>query len=130
MKRIYLMIEIKKRELESRIYFAMKAAKRGFSTCIGKKNSIYLYRKYMQKGIVFLKSIGPQNTKMIDRMNSAGHVTCAWDEEGMTFFESEYNDRRLHIVNLRKLKIFFTWGDVDTKIINNYYCYIFHEYKK
>ena len=38
MKRIYLMMEIKKRELEARIYFAMKSAINGFSTCIGTKS--------------------------------------------------------------------------------------------
>ena len=88
MKRIYLMIEIKKRELESRIYFAMKAAKKGFSVGIGKKSTIYYYRKLVQKGIVFLKSIGPDNSKIIDEVKKSGHIACAWDEEGMTFFES------------------------------------------
>ena len=115
------MMEIKKRELEARIYFAMKSAINGFSTCIGTKSSIMTYSKYFKKGAVILKSIGPDNHKMIDRMNNLGHFTCAWDEEGMTFFEDEYNDRRLDINNLKKLKLFFTWGDIDTNIINRYY---------
>ena len=29
--------------------------------------------------------------------------------------------RRLDINNLKKLKLFFTWGDIDTNIINRYY---------
>lgn len=115
------MIEIKKRELESRIYFAMKAAIQGYSVCIGKKSSFYYYRKIAEKGIVILKSIGVDNAKIINQANQNGHIPCAWDEEGMTFFEKEYNDRRLDIENLRNLRLFFTWGNIDTKIINHYY---------
>jgi len=41
-KRIYLMIEIKKRELDARIYFAMKAASMRYSVCLGKISNLLL----------------------------------------------------------------------------------------
>jgi surface carbohydrate biosynthesis protein len=121
MKRIYLMMEIKKRELEARIYFAMKAALRGYSVCLGKKYTIYTYRDYIKKGIVIFKSIGPYNSALIDRIKKSGHEIAAWDEEGMTFFEREYIDRRTYKENLKKLIFFFTWGDIDTKLIKDYH---------
>ena len=121
MKRIYIMMEIKKRELDARIYFAMKSAMKGYSCCLGKKTSIFRYRNLIKKGFVFLKSIGPRNTVLIDGMQKSGHFVNAWDEEGMTFFEEEYRDRRLHKENLEKLSMFFTWGDIDTKVIKKTY---------
>ena len=39
-KRLYTVLEVKKRELDSRLYFAVKAAERGFSTVISKKNNL------------------------------------------------------------------------------------------
>ena len=124
MKRIYIMMEIKKRELDARIYFAMKSAMKGYSCCLGKKSAIFRYRNLIKKGFVFLKSIGPRNTVLIDGMQKSGHFVNAWDEEGMTFFEEEYQDRRLHKENLEKLSMFFTWGDIDTKVIKKTYPYL------
>ena len=49
------MMEIKKRELDARIYFAMKAASLGYSVCFGKKASIYYYRNFLAKVWFFLK---------------------------------------------------------------------------
>lgn len=115
------MIEIKKREIEARVYFAMKAAIKGYSACICKKNSLIEYSDYLEKGVVILKSIGPRNRAMIDTMNNSGHVTCAWDEEGMTFIEDEYNDKRIDQGNLERLKFFFTWGDSDKKILDDFH---------
>jgi len=114
------MMEIKKRELDARIYFAMKAASMGYSACFGKKSVIYYYRKYLTKGLVFFKSLGPNNTILIDRIKSAGHKILAWDEEGMTFIPEDYNDRRLYEKNFKKVELFFSWGKMDTDIIKKY----------
>ncbi len=114
-------MEIKKRELDARIYFAMKAASMGYSVCFGKKSVIYYYRNFITKGLVFFKSFGPNNTILIDKIKSAGHKLLAWDEEGMTFIPDEYNDRRLYKENFYKFELFFTWGETDHKIIEKYH---------
>ena len=50
-KRIYLLLETKKRELDSRIYFALLAANKNFSVVLGKnirftqKNQIFLEKE-------------------------------------------------------------------------------------
>ena len=64
----------------------MKSAINGFSHVLNKKLYHDIF-KIFKKGAVILKSIGPDNHKMIDRMNNLGHFTCAWDEEGMTFLK-------------------------------------------
>ena len=115
------MMEIKKRELDARIYFAMKAASLGYSVCFGKKASIYYYRNFLAKGLVFFKSFGPRNTDLIDKIKSSGHKILGWDEEGMTYMPEEYNDKRLYRENFVKMELFFSWGDVDTDIIKKYH---------
>ena len=114
-------MEIKKRELDARIYFAMKAASLGYSVCFGKKASIYYYRNFLAKGLVFFKSFGTRNTVLIDKIKSAGHKILGWDEEGMTYMPEEYNDKRLYRKNFVKMELFFSWGDVDTDIIKKYH---------
>ena len=55
--RIYFLIETKKREFDSRIYFATKAAASGFSVVIAKKSAIFDRRKDLQRGLIIFKSI-------------------------------------------------------------------------
>ena len=52
MKRLYLILESKKRELDSRLLFASKYANDGWSVVIGKKYSIYKYSQYYKRGII------------------------------------------------------------------------------
>ena len=49
------MIEIKKRELEARLYFAFIASLEGYSVVFGKKGEIYARRNLLKPGIVILK---------------------------------------------------------------------------
>tara|TARA_B100000902_G_C27301227_1_gene912915 strand:+ start:159 stop:1580 length:1422 start_codon:yes stop_codon:yes gene_type:complete len=124
-KRIYLMMEIKKRELEARLYFAYVASMKGYSVVIAKKGNIWARRKLLRPGIVVFKSIGPDNTKLIDDILEAGHKVVAWDEEAFVTpkrinFFIQY---RLNKLNFKKLEYFFTWGEVE-------YEYLVKEYKE
>ena len=126
-RRIYLMIEIKKRELEARLYFAFVASLNGYSVVFAKKGDIYYRRNLLKPGIVVFKSIGPNNTKMIDDFKKAGHEVVAWDEEAFVT-PKEINffiQRRINKENLHKLKYFFSWGEIE----NNYLCREFPEFK-
>ena len=124
-KRIYLMMEIKKRELEARLYFAYVAAMNGYSVVIGKKGDIWTRRNLLRPGIVVFKSIGPNNTKLIDDILKSGHKVVAWDEEAFVT-PKEINffiQFRLNRLNFKKLEYFFTWGEVE-------YEYLSKEYKE
>ena len=119
--RIYFLIETKKREFDSRIYFATRAAASGFSVVIAKKSAIFDRRKDLQRGLIIFKSIGKKNDESIKEYKKLGYTIGAIDEEGMMFFnEKHYCDAR-YIKNLNNVDIFFCWGKKEyDAIINNY----------
>ena len=62
--RIYSVIENKKRELDSRIFFALLMNEKGFTVGFGKQN-LYQYSKYLGNGLFMLKSLGERNLQTI-----------------------------------------------------------------
>ena len=58
---IYLPIEIKRRELYSRIYFAILAASKGYIVTIGRKNRFHDFYKKLKPGNYIARSIGVNN---------------------------------------------------------------------
>ena len=82
-KRIYLMFEVKKRELEARLYFALVAALKDYSIVVGNKADIWARRNLLRPGIVIFKSLGPGNIDMVNDCIKAGHEVVAWDEESL-----------------------------------------------
>jgi surface carbohydrate biosynthesis protein len=119
--RIYFLIEGKKREFDSRVYFATKAASLGFSVVITKKSSLFDNRKYLQKGLVILKSVGPKNIKQINEYRELGYMIGAIDEEGMSFFSDKHYREARYIENLNIVDIFFSWGNREYNAIIGHY---------
>ena len=129
-KRIYLLMETKKRELDSRCYFAVKSCLKNFSVVLSKKESFYKNKKHLKPGFIFFKSLGKNYYKEIIKAKKLGFKICAQDEEGLQIFDKEdYLDRRLYYDNLDYLDYIFTWGkrdyemlsDLPQKIKNNIY---------
>lgn len=120
-------MEIKKRELEPRLYFASVATKKGYSVVIAKKADIWARRNLLRPGIVLFKSLGPNNILLINDMIEAGHQIAAWDEEAfVTPKEINYwIKKRINRENFKKLKYFFSWGTVE----NDYLCNEYPEFK-
>ena len=52
-KRIYTVIENKKRELDSKNFFALAMNERNYSVGFGKKQNLYQYSNYIKKGSIF-----------------------------------------------------------------------------
>jgi len=119
--RIYFLIETKKREFDSRIYFATKAAALGFSVVIAKKSAIFDRRMDLQRGLIIFKSIGPNNIKTIQEYKRLGYTIGSIDEEGMMFFSEKHYCESRYIKNLKLVDIFFCWGKKEyNAIINNF----------
>jgi len=117
-KRIYLILEVKKRELDSRCFFAIRACLQGYSVMISKKESFYKNKNFLQTGYVFLKSCGPNYHEEIKKIKKLGHLICVMDEEGIMYFSAEdYKERRIFKKNLDYLDYIFTWGKDDHKIV-------------
>ena len=107
--RIYFPIEIKNRELISRIYFAINAAKSDWSIVIGKKNRFINYIKSRKPGNYISKSIG--DFKKIDKYLTEQKFTKSFiDEEGLMSFNSKFAHRRTNENFLNIIENYFLWG--------------------
>ena len=83
-KIIYIPIEIKKREFDSRCYQALKLVKNGFKVAICTKTALRNYLDEMPKGIIYFKSLGPRNRPMLKDCKKKGFINILADEEGLS----------------------------------------------
>ena len=127
-KRIYVMFEIKKRELEARLLFAMIASSNGYSVVIGNKADIWARRHLLRPGIMVCKSLGPGNINMVNDCIEAGHEVVAWDEESLVtpYRINYFIKRRISKKCLTKARYFFSWGQIEYEYLSKY----FGEYKE
>ena len=113
---IYISIELKKRELSSRLLLALEAAKRGHDVYLGEVTP-YLNRNIFEPGIVHLKSLTPTSqriSQLKEFKNKKFFCTSQDEESGHT------NDDPKQYINLRYGKKtielsekIFTWGKFD-----------------
>ena len=115
--RIYLQMEVKKRELDARIYFALKASLKNFSIVIGAKSKLFDNRNRMRKGIMLFKSLGRNNLNYIQIYKKLGFIVASLDEEAMMFFSHDEYIERIHTPCLKAMDIFFCWGKNDYEAI-------------
>ena len=118
---IYLPIEIKRRELYSRIYFAVRAATKGYKVTIGRKNRFHEFNLKIKPGNYISKSIGISNFDHIKKLKDRGHKIFYIDEEGLMSFNKEFTHRRLTEEGLQLVDIIFTWGNNHNKELMNLY---------
>lgn len=119
MKRIYLILEVKSRELDSRILFSILATQKNFSVVICKKAYLFSKLKYLEPGIVILKSAGKKNNLMVLEAVKYGHKICLMDEEGLLFWTPEiYCRKRIDEKIIDLIEFIFTWGNKDFDAIS------------
>lgn len=121
MKRLYLILESKKRELDSRLLFASKYANDGWSVVIGKKYSIYKYSKYFKRGIIFFKGTGPKNLEPMLKLKKLGNKIISFDEEGLGISSDDEIFHRVYKRCLDQVSYFFAWGRNNKKQILSKY---------
>lgn len=121
---IYLFIEVKNRELASKLLLAMEAARRGHDVYLGDLRP-YINRNLLKPGIFHHKSVTPaihrvnqlkklkeKNFKITSQDEEAGHLNDHPDE----FTSTRYGNNTINFVE----KI-FTWGKFDyTSLIKKY----------
>lgn len=121
MKRLYLILESKKRELDSRLLFASKYANDGWSVVIGKKYSIYKYSQYYKRGIIFFKGTGPKNLEPMIKLKKLGNKIISFDEEGLGISSDDEILHRVYKKCLDQVSYFFSWGRNNKKQILSKY---------
>mgnify|MGYP006426393533 FL=1 len=125
---IYIKVEVKRRELESRLLLAMAAAERGHQVLLGASNLTLdlVKQKKLKPGIIFEKSIVPSK-KRINQLKGYKNNNCkitVIDEEGGFInnnFTTEFLKERFSKQSLELTDKVFTWGTRDYKKFVNYY---------
>ena len=78
MNLIFLTIEVKSRELISKLFFILSNINQKFFFIIGDKKAIERATNYFGKGIYFYKSINDNDTKHIQRIKKKEICTYLW----------------------------------------------------
>ncbi|MGM0520211.1 MAG: surface carbohydrate biosynthesis protein [Campylobacterota bacterium] len=122
-KILVINIEIKARELESRLMVALEALKRDYVVIIGAQSEIYKILKYLPESIVFEKSISKNKIEKLTKIKTLGHKIINLDEEGSASQNNKwiYLKQRLSKETLDLTEYFFTWGENEKKVIESNY---------
>tara|TARA_Y100000589_G_scaffold246871_1_gene234661 strand:- start:20988 stop:22373 length:1386 start_codon:yes stop_codon:yes gene_type:complete len=119
---IYFPIEVQQRELDSRVLFAIEAAKRGHKIYLGHKVNLYPLIPKLKPGIYFHKSIQVPKLSQIKQLKALGHFNVSIDEEGLNRICDEmYFSYKLSRKCLSEIDIFFAWGEDDKNLISKKY---------
>lgn len=120
---IYIPIEIKSRELESKVLLALEAAKRGHEVLIGPLSIVFSWGPIglLKPGVFHDKSLHPiANGPSIQRIvENGGVVTCMHEESGLLdesydeFAKSQFGEDVL-----KNVSRVFGWGDFDTDALH------------
>jgi surface carbohydrate biosynthesis protein len=113
-KIIFITIESAKREVDSKILFALKALKKNFRVVIGHKGALSEMTKDTNPGIIILKSFGPRNTQYIDFIKKKNFKIVSSDEECITAIDFEDKlDLRINNINLKKINLYLAVGETS-----------------
>ena len=118
MKLIYIPVEIKARELMSKLFFISENINEKFIFFIGDKMATKNAISTLGKGIYFYKSINWYDTPHINRVKKRGNAYISLDEEGGVTQSNKKNfqlilNRRSSEKNISLVDKIFTWGNFD-----------------
>lgn len=115
---LYLPIDVKVRELDGKLFFAARAALRGWNVVIGQKKQVAAVMSRLPPGI-FSGFGGQENfAEQYRRLRASGHRILVLDEEGLvTHNEDIYARTKLSPETLSRCDLFAVWGDVQRDMV-------------
>ncbi|MCP3029956.1 hypothetical protein LF817_01240 [Halobacillus sp. A1] len=122
-KTLYIPIEIKSRELESKLLFAYYATKQNYRVIIGEQLAVEKSLSSFAQGIFFSKGYPHSHRKrIISKAKKLGHEIVEMDEEGLIFHNSiDYLKTRMKEDVLKMVSQEFCWGDYQRDLIRAAY---------
>jgi len=119
-KILYLPIEVKNRELFSKLLLAFAAITRGYKVIIGHRISLIEKIPFLERGIFFNMHALFHDYHHLNKLKNNGFVITALDEEGPFIYDVKNHER--YRVSEKTLSItdhFFCWGKKEYKIISD-----------
>lgn len=121
-KTVYLPIETKTRELESKLILAFELVKQGFNVYIGHKSPVEDLAKAKRGGYYFDKSGAESKSLLFSILKANGHRIIVFDEEGLVIQDSKtYKNMRLSKNSSAFIDLFIAWGKTHEKILLDYF---------
>lgn len=122
---IYISVEVKNRELFSRMLLAFEAAKRGHDVYVGELTPFF-DRNIFRPGIYHVNSVTPRKNKVNTFKNliqNSFFITSQDEESGHSNDNTEhYTNTRYGKSSLQYVEKIFTWGLLDYKRLVKKYC--------
>ncbi len=85
---IYLTVELKHRELDSRLLIALHLLKAGFTVVVGQQWGIFANATALPPGVVLYKTVNEIQARSMPLFRRLGHLIAATDEEVLLCAES------------------------------------------
>jgi surface carbohydrate biosynthesis protein len=122
-RQVYIPIEVKNRELKSRLLVLYFLLKKGHNCVIGDKSGVYRYMINNPGGIYYDKSISINKISFIKKIKKiARNIVCSDEELGITYNNIErFFKFRISLPTLRETTHFYCCGNRD-------YNYLLGEY--
>lgn len=114
-------MEVKDRELDSKVLLSCMGAERGFGVLLGRSG--FNSGGGFPKGVYLDKCISPHKAEFLRmQVNKLGNKVASLDEEGLVYRKrSDYLSSRTSRETVDLSSIIFTWGDAQLEMINDYY---------
>lgn len=118
-KYLIVPVEIKSRELESRLLISISAVEHGFKVIFGGQNQIKELLDFLPKGIYLDKSISKNKFNFLENLVNKGYILTSIDEEGLTSQSDKwlYLKQRVSEKTLNLVSKMFTWGEDERRLI-------------
>jgi surface carbohydrate biosynthesis protein len=85
----YLPLEIKQRELDSRLLIGMHLLNAGYTVVVGQQWSVFANAEALPPGIVLFKTVNHIQALNMQNFRTLGHLVTATDEEALVCAEGE-----------------------------------------
>lgn len=120
-KILYLPIEVKPREFESRLLLGYEAVRKDYLVVIGSYSSVLRKALEIKDGIWLDKCISSTKLKVFEKLKSSNVAITSIDEEGLSHenFESSFKIDRFSKESCRLVSKVFCWGKKDHEKISS-----------
>lgn len=116
---LYIPVEVKNRELHSKLLLAKHAAERGFNVIVGRKNDLNELVPHMPAGIYVGLGAFANFRNYFASLKERGFVVVVNEEEGLvTYSDSMYLDMRVSRDTLAQIDELLTWGDENQRVLS------------
>jgi surface carbohydrate biosynthesis protein len=120
-KWLYIPIEIKVRELHSKVLLAAEAAARGYTVVLGRKSELSAFSLALPKGIYIGFGAHKNFYEQYKVLKKRGTVNVIMDEEGLVTFSPEMFQRtRLSHETLSQINTSIAWGAYQKAMVRDY----------